>query len=471
MTDQPPRSFDPRGGGLRVGGPADRAFSSAGGGVEGVASPWASLLGRWLRGLIADPSSLLSSMGSVIEAARRELEQTATLGVLYVRFEQWGFASRMYGWRELQRVYEAASTIAMDMVGHGLRQLDLPTDLGLPGEGFAILLSGPRESADLPLEVVESVAARVAALAHERLADSLLPELMERVTVQVGAGLVRRPQDSATIEDSLVAGLVEAERSARDKQNEALAELGERLSEVIETGRMTALFQPVADVELGRIVAFDAIPQGPVYLNLRPGDVLLDVADRTGLKHRMFDVYHRVTLDATEDAVAGAELLILRTTAGELLESAVRLMSLLYRRSTARTTPANILFLVDGAEAAEHFPAGLPAWHSVSEMGFRLGVDISPDRPLPLDLLRELPIDMLRVSGRVVYDIHRHQDEFEYLLMLSRFAARHDIHVLATDCTDRREFTALRRAGVSYVQGEFVAPCFSTLVRPELVFP
>lgn len=472
MTDVPPSSLNPRGGGLRAGVPGGEPPASGAGpfGVE-EASAWASPLGRWLRGLIDDSSSLLPSLGSVIETARRELKTTSTLGVLFLRFEQWGFATRLYGWRELQRVYEAGSSVAMDMVGHGLRRLDLPADLGLNGEGFAIFLSAPREVGDIRLEVVEDVAGRVASLTHERLTQSLPPELMERVTVQVGAGLVRSPQGSETFEDVLVAGLVQAERSARDKQTEALTELGQRLSEVIEAGRMTALFRPVAEVGSGKVWAFDAIPQGPFYLNLQPGDVLLDVAERTGLKQRAIDVYHHVTLDAAEDAVAGAEVLILRASAGELLETAVRLMSLLYRRTTARMTPANVLFLIDGAEMAAHFPAGLPSWHSVAEIGFRLGVDVSPDRPLPLDHLRELRPGVIRVSGRSVRDIHRNQDEFEHLLMLSRFAARHDIRVLAADCSDRREYSALRRAGVSYVQGEFIAPCFSTPVRPELSLP
>ena len=120
---------------------------------------------------------------------------------------------------------------------------------------------------------------------------------------------------------------------------------------------------------------------------------------------------------------------------------------------------------------ADHFPAGLSAWRSVGDMGFRLCVDLSPNRPLPLDYLKELSPDVVRVSGRLVRDVHRHQDEFEYLLMLSRFTTRHDMRILAADCIDRREFTTLRRAGVSYVQGEFVAPCVPTLSRPELILP
>ncbi|MBU2601589.1 MAG: EAL domain-containing protein [Actinobacteria bacterium] len=457
MADQPPQT-DARNG-------SDASLPDSG------ASPWASPLGRWLRGLIDDSTTVLPSLSSVIETARRELERSSALGVLFVRFEQWGLAVEMFGWRDLQKVYELGSGIAMDMVGDGLRQVDLPADLGLRGEGFAIVLSGPRQAARLEVDVVDMVAERVASLVRERLAGNLAPELLERISVEVGAGMVFRPGTDETLEDALVAGLVTADSEARRKQDEHLLELGDRLEEVIEEGRIVPLFQPVADVESQRIVAFDAQIQGPFYLNLRLGDVLLDVAARTGLRHRVLDLYHHRALESAEDGVGGVELLILRAASSDLLESAVRVLSLLYRRGAARMTPANVLFMVDAAELADRFPTGLAVWHSVADMGFRLGVDLAPNRPLPLDYIRELRPYLIRVSGRNVRALHRHQDEFEFLLMLCRFAARGDMHVLAADCTDRREFVALRRAGVSYLQGEFVAPCFTSPVRPELTLP
>jgi len=467
VEDQPPQTDAPNADAPNADAPNGLGHHSP----DSVPSPWASPLGRWLRGLIEDSTTALPSLSSVIETARRELERSAALGVLFVRFEQWGLAVEMFGWRELQKVYEMGSGIAMDMIGDGLRQVDLPADLGLRGEGFAIILSGPRQAACLEIDTVDMVAERVASLVRERLADGLSPELLERISVEVGAGMVYRPGTEGTLEDALVAGLVTADSEARRKQDERLLELGDRLEEVIDEGKITPLFQPVADVESQSIVAFDAQIQGPFYLNLRLGDVLLDVAARTGLRHRVLDLYHHRALEYSEDGVGGAELLILRAASSDLLESAVRVMSLLYRRGTSRMTPANILFMVDAAELADRFPTGLAVWHSVADMGFRLGVDLAPNRPLPLDYIRELRPHLIRVSGRNVRALHRHQDEFEFLLMLCRFAARGDMHVLAADCTDRREFVALRRAGVSYLQGEFVAPCFTSPVRPELTLP
>jgi EAL domain-containing protein (putative c-di-GMP-specific phosphodiesterase class I) len=433
----------------------------------GLASVWASPLGRWLRGLVDDPSSNLPAFSRIIDAARRELGVAEELAVLFVRFETWGGATRSYGWRDIQAVYEAASSIAMDMVGHGLRRVDVPGDLGLKGEGFAILLSGPRGSDHVDLDVARVVADRVADLVRARLVDAVAVDLAERTTVEVGAGLVSRPAAGATTEDALVTGLVMAERDAAARHDARVADFGRQLRGAVEGGDLDVAFEPIVMTGSGDVLGFDAVLQGPAGTELAHGDVVLDVAARTGQEFRVTDLYHQTALVSAEGGLEDGELLVLRVAADELLESAVRLMSAFYHRERARLTSANVLFLVDSEGLAEHFPVGLSVWRSVGEMGFRLGVDLSPNRPLPLDFLKELGPDIVRVGGRSVREIHRHQDEFEHLLMLSRFATRHGTHVLAADCADRREFSALRRAGISYVQGDFVAPPSPTLARPE----
>ena len=191
MNDRPPSSSGIRHGESTPGadaGPARANGAGAGRQAETASSAWSSPLGRWLRGLIDDPSSLLPSLSSVMDAARRELERSSALGVLFVRFETWGHSSRLYGWREIQSVYEVASGVAVSLVGQGIRQLDLPADLGLVGEGFAVLLSAPRDSGDLELEVVDAVADRFADLVRERLSAEVDDGLMDRTTIEVGAG-------------------------------------------------------------------------------------------------------------------------------------------------------------------------------------------------------------------------------------------------------------------------------------------
>jgi EAL domain-containing protein (putative c-di-GMP-specific phosphodiesterase class I) len=439
---------------------------------DAAASPahWGSPLGRWLRGVVCDSASVLPSLEQVIESVRLELVSSEVLGVVFVRPEYWGRASELFTWRELEDVYRSLSQAVLDLVGKDLRRIDLASDLGLYGEGLAVILSAPRERQAIALSEVEAVAERTALALREGLGAALPARLVERFSVEVGAALFYRPEPEQTLEDVLVGGLVEAEQAARAKQRGRLGLLGEELRAALEQSSLGVLFQPVVDLARGEIAGFDAVVQGPSLPSLRSGDVILDVARRTGQTFRAFDAYHEAALRLSADRVRGKEFVMLRVAASELLESSVRVMSHLYNREST-LAPSNIMFMVGIGEVLEHIPSSVVAMRSVSDMGFQLALDIPADGPLSLDHLREFDPDLLRISGRTIRRLDEHQDEFELVLMLARFATRHGMRLLAADCEERGELLGLRRAAVHLAQGDFFAPYTAEISRPRIELP
>jgi EAL domain-containing protein (putative c-di-GMP-specific phosphodiesterase class I) len=424
------------------------------GGASRVESPWATPLGRWLRGVVYDSTSTLPSLGRVVDAVRTELDKAPRLGMLLVRLEYWGRARELFGFQELADVHHALAQAAADLIGKDLRKVDLPTDLGMHDESFAVVLSAPREVAVLEFAAVESVAERLAAAMRDLAREMLPEELAERLSIEVGGGLLERPGPDGTIEDVFIAALVAADRSARAKQQARLDDLATRLSEVLAAGPLDVLFQPVVDLASENVCGYDARVQGWPVFNEDQGDVVMDIADRTGLVARAYDAYHRAALGAAEQTLRGTELLLLRVAASELLESAVRVNSLLYGGGDRTLTAGNVVFVLAGADAVRHMGTVAEALGSASEMGFKLAIEIPPDCALPLDYLREIEPDFLRVGGRSVRGLHHQQDEFELLLMLSRFAARHGMRLIASDCREKGEAVALKRAGVAFAHGD-----------------
>lgn len=439
----------------------------------GVPSPttWASPLGAWLRGFLNDPTSNAPSIGWVFETLRDELDKAPVLGVLFVRLEYWGRVGELCGWTDFERVYRAVSGLALDMMGKGLRRLDLPVDLGLHGQGLAVFLSAPRSDTPVELSLVDAVAERVAAALRENLSQELDPRVAERISVDVGAGLYRRPEGDDTLEEAVLAGLVAADAASREKECRHLGRLSSQLEQALDEGRVEAGYQPVVDADTSQVVGFEALPEGPSYLELRLGDVLLDVARRSGLSRRAYDTYHALALAGAEGSVTGDDLLILHVSAQELLEAAVRVFSVLFHRTKTFLIPANIVFLVEASQVSAHFPPVLAASRSLAEMGFKFGVNLASDGPLPLELLRELDPDLLRIGGRTVYGIGRHEDEFELVALLCRFAKRHGMRVIAADCSENDEVRALRRAGVDLLQGDLLAPLANRPAKIEVTVP
>jgi len=451
-------------------------------GVDGSESPLpdlgvpgpttsASPLGAWLRGFLDDPTSNTPSIGWVFETLRAELEKAPVLGVLFVRLEYWGRAGELCGWTDFERVYRAVSGLALDMMGKGLRRLDLPVDLGLHGQGLAVFLSAPRSDMPLELSLVDAVAERVASVVRENLSQELDPLVAERISVDVGAALFRRPEGDDTLEEAVLFGLVAADAASREKESRHLRQLSSQLEQALDDGRFQVGYQPLVDADTGKVVGFEALPEGPSYLELRLGDVLLDVARRSGLSRRAYDTYHAVALAGAEGSVTGDDLLILHVSAQELLEAAVRVFSVLFHRGKTLLSPANVVFLVEASQVSAHFPPVLAASRSLAEMGFKLAVNLASDGPLPLELLRELAPDLLCIGGRTVYGIGRHEDEFELVALLCRFAARHGMRVIAADCAREDEVRALRRAGVELLQGDLLAPRANRPAKIEVTVP
>jgi EAL domain-containing protein (putative c-di-GMP-specific phosphodiesterase class I) len=405
--------------------------------------------------VVYDSTSTLPSLGHVVDAVRLELDRAPLLGMLLVRLEYWGRARELFGFKELAEVHHALAQAAGELIGRDLRKVDLPTDLGMHDESFAVVLSAPREVAALEIAAVDAVAERLAAAMRD-LARQMLPdELAERLSIEVGGSLLERPGPDGTTEDVFIAALVAADLSARDKQQARLDELASQLSEVLAAGPLDVLFQPVVDLASEAVCGYDARVQGWPVFNEDQGDVVMDIADRTGLVSSAYDAYHRAALAVAEATLRDAELLLLRVAASELLESAVRVNSLLYGGGQGKLTAGNIVFVLAGADAVRHMGTIAEALRSAGEMGFKLAIEIPPDCALPLDFLRDIEPDFLRVGGRSVKGLHQHQDEFELLLMFSRFATRHGMRLIASDCHQKGEMIALKRAGVALAHGDY----------------
>ena len=431
-----------------------------------VAERWSTPLGRHLRGLVFDYPSALPSLSEVMESLREELEKAPSVGVLFVRLDHWGRMDDMFPWEEAAGAYESLAAVAAEMVGKDLRAMDIPTDLGLQGEGLVVLLSAPRNAESVAIGAVDVVADRVALGIREHLDSSLPSALAGRLSVEVGSGIIACPSEEDTFEDALVRGLVDAEKSAHVKGDAWLEENAVNLEKVLTSGKLNALYQPVVDLAVSDVAGFSAVPTaGPLFLNLQQGDVFLDIARRVGWSYRAYDLYHRRALEGALESLDPDEFLMLQVAGTELVEAAVRVMSILYGSGTGRIGPNNILFMVEARPGLDALAGNMVAFRSAADMGFRLGVDVSPTSTIPLDTLAALDPDYLRLGGRTVKDIHERRDEFELVLMLSRFASRHGMRLMTGDCRASEELEVLQRAGVELVQGEYVGSYTARPVR------
>lgn len=438
--------------------------------------PWGSssareFLSRRLRTLVYDGSSPLPSFLEAVNAARAELELTPTLGVLFVRIDYVGFAAELFSAEDIAAMYSTIAKAARALIGVHLRKVDLPADLGLAEEGFAILLSRPRDQEALTAADVAGVAARYAREIWRVFREVLPTELSRRVLVHVGGGLVRRPSEQETIVEALVSGLGDAYEDAIAKQNTHLQQLAASVKSGIESGRLDVTYQPVVTLEEGRVVGFHAGLASAAEAPLGAEDALFDVARRAGFAEAAYRAYHRSAVAGAEGAMNGDEWLLVWVGAAELISSAVVEMGQLFAErgrpgsgpganteAPAALSPANVVFLVDAMDLSGSLASSALGFRSAADMGFKLGLDVRTGGPPPLDYVRELNLDVIRLGGRVIAGLVDDPDMFEVASLLVRFARRHGITTVAAECATGPQLERARSLGVDCVQGSLIAP-------------
>lgn len=415
-----------------------------------------------LRTLVYDGSSALPSFPEAVDAARAELGFTHTIGVLFVRIDCMGVARELFTWEDIASMYAKLTAAARALIGVHLRKVDLPADLGLAEEGFAVLLSRPRDQEALTAADVSGVAARYEREIWRVLRETLPLELSRRVMVHVGGGLVRRPTGGETVVEAVIAGLGDAYEDAITKQDAHLRRLATGVRSAVECGRLDVAYQPVVALGDGRVVGFQVGLASAAEAPLCAEDALFDVARRAGIGGSAYRTYHRRAVVGAEGALRGDEWLLIRVGASDLISSAVVEMAQLFAEragvEVAGLSPANIAFLVDATDVMSSISSSVLGFRLAADMGFKLGIDVLTGGPLPLDYIRGLGPDIIRIGGRIVQGLAEDPDLFEVASLLVRFAHRHGFFALGADCETSPQLGCMRSIGMDYIQGPLIAP-------------
>ncbi len=427
-----------------------------GGAVSGA--HWAAdSFAQRLRTVVYDARSALPSLLDVLAELRQQLEKAPAVGVLFVRVNYPSEAVEHFSWDQIVGIYDGLALTARSLVGVTLRSVDLPADLGLAQEGFAVLLSRPREKGILHKADTQKVAERYAKVVQATFRDMLSPGLAQRISVQVGSGLICRPQPSQSLEDVLAAGLAEAHEEASRLHERYLSDMAHSIASTLASSNLAVNYQVIVDAGNGLAVGFSAHLAPSSESPLAAEEVLIDAARCSGASAAVYRAFHARAIEGAKEDLREDEWLVLPVCVNDVMGNAVLDVAALFDEGQVRGIgPSNLVFMADGVELFAGFPASPAAFKAVAEIGFRLGVSVLVDSLPPLDHLRALGLSVVQLGGRLVESLPSDPDAFELAALLARFCRRHGIRLLGTDCRTAVQFEALRRVGVDLVQGAHV---------------
>jgi diguanylate cyclase (GGDEF)-like protein len=394
---------------------------------------------RLERAALTDSLTELGNHRAFQEALHREsgrarrLGETVTLARLDI--DEFKLINDQHGHGQGDRILAALAAVLRSG-----RAADQAFRLG--GDEFALLL--PHTSGPEAVTVME----RLRQDARRRLFGA---------TVSVGvAALEPGSHDVDTLQEQAEAALYEAKRRGRDAVV-TFTEIQDRVSilspakvqtvrRLLAEGHVRVAFQPIWDLQRGGIVAFEALARpAPDYGFAGPQEAF-DIAERIGHAHDL-DAVCRQAILARAAELPPDTLLFLNVSpqtldhgllAGTTLVEAVTAVGLTPERVVLELTERSVARLqVVVREAAR-----------LRSLGFKLALDDTGAGNAGLEMLSQVPVDVVKIDRGVVVKALTDRAARGVLAGIVAIARETDTYVIAEGIEDQAMLDLVRRVGV-----------------------
>lgn len=324
----------------------------------------------------------------------------------------------------------------------------------LGGDEFAVLLEGP--------DGREGVAAAARRVLHELSAPILVNGLKLTVGASIGVSLC--PEDGHNAADLLQRGdaaMLRAKEdrgafkffdSSIDEELKSKAALENELRTAIPNGDIVPYFQPVIELDTGALVGFEVLARWPHGdRGMVPPSAFIPVAEEAGLVDAMFWALLaqacRKALDAPGDFMLAVNISPSQVRDQWFPEKVLRTL-----RETGFPAQRLEIEVTESAMIGDVARAK-SSLLSLKNQGVRIALDDFGTGYSSLFLLRELPIDKLKIDRSFVATITADRENATIVGALAGLGKALGLQVTAEGVEDEATADALRAMGCGYAQG------------------
>ena len=348
---------------------------------------------------------------------------------------------------------------ALRLRGTVLRAGDVLCRTQPMSEELVVFLDAPRHDKVLASAALESVADRVWAVLAPTAATLARAH---GVMAQARVGYSLAVANPMIQTERLVYRAIDAARAmSRDFEHRVVARGRERLRNLLAAQQLTSVFQPIVQLDGGRIRAYEALIRGPSGSDLESPLRLFGLAAETGLVAELDRASCHCAL-ARSGEVPGDTLLFLNVMPALVNDASFRTRLLEY--SEALGSSRIVLELAEGVAIRSYDVLG----RGLAELrghGVALAIDDFGAGHASFDRILRLQPDYLKLDMSVVRGVHESVAKRALIQSLVQLGGATKTTVIAEGVEHVAERDALASLGVSWAQGYLFARPSPTFVE------
>ena len=346
------------------------------------------------------------------------------------------------------------------------RQDDILTRDEREGDRFLLFLSGPRKG-ETPFrsENLRKLADRVEDYLNPRVGRLTLPYLKERPVLAAGYGLVLwSPLESP--ERQVLRLVDDAVACAEMRSRVREREQRERLLEIIQNREVWTAFQPIVELEAGRVMGWEGLSRGPRGSDLELPVMLFGRAGRYGVTEELERACRRQAFVDWQVFRQPGRLFV------NTVPATVRDPSFLGRGVLdylgPELAPNAVTLEITEQRVIDNLNLYREAMHAFTDLGFSFAIDDMGAGYSNLETVAVLKPAYLKIDIALVRDVHQKKVSQQVVKAILDMGDALGATVIAEGIQSADEVEALRKLGVTWGQGYFYArPVDPYAERPE----
>jgi EAL domain-containing protein (putative c-di-GMP-specific phosphodiesterase class I) len=411
--------------------------------------------------LLYDRVTDLPTVPLLLGRIRGILRESRELGILSISILQNERMEQALGRRGYESLVRDIASFLVEVKQQALRREDQIGEVMISGNAFVVLLGPSRGRGEISYPDIDKVRLRVASRLNQFVRERLPGSVQDRFGVYVGCAVLA-PDPAMRFERRVYAALEEAFADSLQQRSKEQRQVALRLKEVLKTGAVKAVYQPVVDLVGRKGIGFEALTRPTTDAFSGPDQLFKAAHD-----HDAIWPLERLCRERAIRGVKGfpdGHLLFLNLEPDSIFDPALRSPQVFDLLREVGLAPERIVLEITEHSAVRDHQAFRQMLDYFQFHGFHLAVDDVGSGYSGLQSIAELRPDFIKIDMALIRDIHQHAIKQDLTAAIARFSQDSGTTLIAEGVETVDELRCLQRIGVRYAQGYLFA-------RPGPPFP
>ncbi len=383
------------------------------------------------------------------------LRESGAAAVLVIDVTALSGVERSYGGQAHQQTVDNLVSLVGEVASELAPEAEVYATAERGGDTLIVLLFRDRADRDF-YKGLSSLAGDLSTALTRRGRQAVYPYHRETLELPVGlAVLLYNPNVKA--ERQIREALEAAHHDARLESDVRSRARGRQLLELIFSGNLGVLFEPIVSLRESGVIGYEALARGPRDSDLRSPGQLFELASQRGLVYELDCLCRRAALEQVHCLPVG-KMLFLNCLPTSIGDPNLRGEGLVKTLENYHLQPSDLVLEISEKESIENFAIFREMRDSWRNLGIRIAVDDAGAGYASLEAIMEITPDFLKADMGLVRGIDADPPRQEVLRALNNVARKIGAEVIAEGVETEEELLVLRQLGIPYGQGFHFGP-------------